>query len=47
LKPAVWKYINRERKKKNISERGNNNARIGRVLLETSGRKKGKMKGRN
>jgi hypothetical protein len=25
----VWKYINRERKKKGISERGNNIARLG------------------
>jgi hypothetical protein len=37
----------RERKKKGISERGNNIARLGSVLHETSGREKGKKKGRN
>jgi hypothetical protein len=34
-------------KEKGISERGNNNARLGRVLLETAGREKGRRKGRN
>jgi hypothetical protein len=42
----VWKYsyINRER---GISERGNNNTRMGRVLHETAGREKGRRRGGN
>jgi hypothetical protein len=32
---------------KGISERGNNNTRLGRVLHETAGREKGRRKGRN
>jgi hypothetical protein len=34
-------------KEKGISERGNNIAKMGSVLHETSGRAKGKRKGRN
>jgi hypothetical protein len=34
-------------KEKGISERGDNNARMGRVLHETAGRNKGRKKGRN
>jgi hypothetical protein len=34
-------------KEKGITERGNNNARMRRVLHETSGREKGKPRGRN
>jgi hypothetical protein len=34
-------------KEKGISERGNNNARLGRVLHETAGREKGRRKRRN
>jgi hypothetical protein len=34
-------------KEKGISERENNNARIGRVLHETAGREKRKRRGRN
>jgi hypothetical protein len=42
----VWKYINRERKEKGISERGNNNTRMGRGLHETVGREKEGRKSR-
>jgi hypothetical protein len=39
----VWKYINRERKKKeSVSEEITINARMGRVLHETAGREKGR-----
>jgi hypothetical protein len=34
-------------KGKGISERGNNNARMGRVLQETAGREEGRRRGRN
>jgi hypothetical protein len=34
-------------KEKGISERGNNNARMARVLNETGGREKGRRRGRN
>jgi hypothetical protein len=37
----------RREKEKGISERGNNNARMGKVFHETSGRENGKRKGRN
>jgi hypothetical protein len=40
----VWKYIN-QGKEKGISERGNNNARMGRVLYETGGREKRRRDG--
>jgi hypothetical protein len=42
----VGKYINRQRGK-GISERGKNNARMGRVLHKTAGREKGRRRGRN
>jgi hypothetical protein len=42
-KREVWKYINRERKKKeSVSEEITINARMGRVLHETAGREKGR-----
>jgi hypothetical protein len=46
----VWKYINRERKKKeSVSEEITINARMGRVLHETAGRdkRKGRRRIRN
>jgi hypothetical protein len=44
----VWKYINRERKKKeSVSEEITINARMGRVLHETAGRDKRRRRGRN
>jgi hypothetical protein len=46
MKKDSTKFQPRE-KEKGISERGNNNARIERVLYETSGREKGKRKSRN